>query len=116
MERRQGPDIWLKLLYLILSIGWLGLIAFQVLWWLAKPEMDTGLIRFHNIELREEWVSDIAVWIPAVLALCAFSSLWALRLQRIRGRRNLDGSGWSIWLLLALVVLSGSLFGLSYTP
>ncbi|MCH8532505.1 MAG: alkaline shock response membrane anchor protein AmaP [Saccharospirillum sp.] len=115
MERRQGPDFWLKLFYIILSLGWLGLIAFQVLWWLAKPEMDTGLVRFHNIEMREDWVSEIAVWIPVVLTLCVLSSLWALHLQRIRGRRHLDGTGWSIWLLLALVLVSGTLFGLSYT-
>ncbi|MHA7880805.1 MAG: hypothetical protein ACX931_13505 [Saccharospirillum sp.] len=114
MERRQGPDVWLKLLYLVLTLGWLGLIAFQVLWWLAKPEMNTGLVRFHGIALRQEWVTSIAAWIPVALAVCALSSLWALHLQRIRGRRQLDGSGWSIWLLLALVAVSATLYGVGY--
>ena len=115
MRRRTGPDIWLKLLHIVTALAWLSLLGFQILWWLAMPEMETGLIRYLGIDIRTDWIPRFIPWMPLALSVCALLSLFALWLTRYRARRRLDGPGWNLWLLVVLIAGS-TWFYLAHVP
>lgn len=105
-RQRRKPDLWVRLLHAFNLIAWIALLGFQCLWWLAKPEMDTGLVRYYGLEMRTDWMPVLLPWMPVVLIGCTALSVAALLLTRYRSRRRRDGKNRNLWLLLALVLIS----------
>lgn len=103
MNRRTGPDLWVQILHITTALAWVALLNFQVLWWLAMPEMDTGLVRYLGLDIRTDWLPHFVPWMPLALGVCTLLSLIALILTHYRSRRRLDGPGWNLWLLVILV-------------
>jgi len=105
-RQRRKPDIWMRLLHISNVSAWIALLGFQCLWWIAKPEMNTGVVRYHQLEMRTEWMQSVLPWMPVALIGCITLSVSALLLNRYRSRRRQDGKNRNLWLLLVLIVFS----------
>lgn len=105
-RQRRKPDPWMRLLHICNVSGWVALLGFQCLWWIAQPEMDTGVVRYHQLEVRTAWMHSVLPWMPVALVFCITLSVTALLLTRFRSRRRQDGKNLNLWLLLALIALS----------
>ncbi|MFG1498076.1 hypothetical protein ABMA57_15700 [Saccharospirillum sp. HFRX-1] len=105
-RQRRKPDIWMRLLHISNVSAWIALLGFQCLWWIAKPEMNTGVVRYHQLEMRTEWMQSVLPWMPVALIGCISLSVSAFLLNRYRSRRRQDGKNRNLWLLLVLILLS----------
>ena len=107
-ERRKGPDLIVRLVYWSSLIGWILFIIALMVSHEAKPEMNTGLVRYWQIPIRSEWNEAL---MPAMLGLLWWScitSLISIGLNRLRLRRRHDQvrSNAIILLVVALGALS----------
>lgn len=108
-ERRKGDD-WLIILLRVCSIvGWLGFTAFLILFHYARPEMDTGLVRYHELEIRSHWDQRLSDPVLFVIWGCSILSLVAMVLNMWRNRRYDDRKGYNIRLLLAISLFCAAL-------
>lgn len=102
-ERRQQRQPWWPLLLRWLSVvGWLLMAAVLILVHDARPEMNTGLVRYHGIDIRMYWRADLTAIILAVLWTNCAISLVAVVVNRTRMRRETDRRYYNVWLLGAL--------------
>lgn len=102
LERRHGPDLLSKVLGYISIAGWLLILIAAVLFFISQPEMDTGLVRYKGIEIRDDWLLG---WLRAAygfILLSAVSSIVAFVVHRKRSRRTSDQPSTLIIILAAL--------------
>jgi len=108
-DRRKGDDWLIKLLRISSIVSWLGFTAFLFLFHFARPERNTGLVRYHSLEIRSYWdqrLSDPALY---VIWGCALLSLVTIVLNTKRNRRSDDLKGYNMLLLLVISLFSASL-------
>jgi hypothetical protein len=106
-DRREGPDLWIKLLtWSGLSSG-VSLIAAMFVAALAKPEVETFFDRFYDLRLRRSWDLELLHYIFYLLLFCLLSSIGGLMINSRRKRRKNDQIRASL-----IVMLCISIFGL----
>jgi hypothetical protein len=106
-DRREGPDLWIKLLTGSGVLSGISLVAAMFITALAKPEVETFFDRFYDLRLRRSWDLELMHYIYYLLLLCLVSSIAGLLISRRRKRRRQD----HIHALL-IVMLVFSIFGL----
>lgn len=99
-ERRQGPDLICRAFSWLAISGWFLFLLAMVLAHYARPEMDTGLVRYWGIEIRDEWHPTLTACLQYFLTLAALLSGLSLALNRLRLRRRSDHLHINIVLLL----------------
>lgn len=107
VDRRQGPDLWIKLLTGSGIISGICLVATLFITALAKPEVETFFDRFYNLRLRRTWDMDLMNYIFYLLLICFISSIVGLVINSRRKRRKDDHTRASL-----IVMLCISIFGL----
>lgn len=109
-NRRRNPNDGLLLtLRICASLGWLAIIAVSIIGWLAAPEFNSGIVRYHELELRQHWQSQWVNLLPFALGACTILSLLALGVSPLRSRRKTDPKRVHLLILLGLS-LSGYAF------
>lgn len=108
-RRHNHNDRLLLLLRISASLGWLAIIMVSIIGWLAAPELDTGIVRYHELELRDQWQQRWVQWLPITLGICTVLSLLALGVTPFRSRRRNDSKRVHLIILL-LLTLGGYLF------
>lgn len=109
VERRKGPDWRIRLLQAVAILAWLSFIAGLMLFHLARPEMNSGIVRYYEIEIRQFWDPAYTgpllyfVWISCVL------SLVSLVANRKLSRRIYDARRYNLILLTVITVSFGIL-------
>ncbi len=107
-NRRKGPD-WVVLSFHWLSVvGWVILIVALGLSHLAKPEMNSGLVRYWGIQFRDYWEPTLTGQLIYLLWWCCLVSLFSIVLNQFRLRRATDRQQYNsvALLLIALAALS----------
>ncbi len=107
VDRRKGPDLWLKLLTWSGLASGISLVAALFLTAVAKPEVETFFDRFYNLKLRRSWDMELVQYIFFLLLLCFLLSITGLVINSRRKRRKEDHIRASL-----VVMLGVSLFGL----
>jgi hypothetical protein len=108
-NRRKGPD------WLVSSMQWLSLAGWAVfvialgLSHLAKPEMNSGLVRYWGLSLRDYWDPELLPQLIYLLWWCCLISLLSILLNQFRMRRATDRFRYNFLALLFI-----SLGALSY--
>lgn len=99
-DRRQGPDLVRRLFGGLAILAWLVFIAAIVVVHYARPELDTGLIRYWELDIRQEWHPKLTAWLHYLLWGTALLSAISLVLNRLRARRKEDRLQFNLVLLL----------------
>ena len=113
MEDRRSShqnDPMLMFLRISASLGWIAIFGVQIVAWLAAPEFDTGIVRYHELELREHWRQDWVRWLPFLLGACTLLSLLALGVSPLRSRRKSDPKRIHLLILLGLTVVGFAVY------
>ncbi|BCE02041.1 hypothetical protein [Marinicellulosiphila megalodicopiae] len=105
-ERRQGPDFWIKSLPIFNMVAWGLFILTMALTHIAQPEMDTGIVRYHELEIREHWLMPIVFWIQITLLGMIMLLFGNIVVAKNRTRRKCDQQYLNQWLLLVLTLFS----------
>ena len=73
-QRRQGPDLWVKIIHWLGVCVWILMVAVLVLTDKARPPMATFFDRVLHIQLRTTWdlglVRDVCLLMIIILGLC----------------------------------------------
>ncbi|RCU50437.1 MULTISPECIES: hypothetical protein [Corallincola] len=107
-ERRKGPDIWARMVGWVSLAGWLTFIGVLVLVQYAKPEMNSGLVRYHQIDIRTEWLPRLSDLIFMLLWACCGLSIISMLFNKRRMRRKTDTNLFNL-ILLGLLSIVGVL-------
>jgi len=103
VNRRKGPDFLVKVLTTTSVIGWLLILLALIFVFYSQPEMDTGIVRFHGIEIRDYWLTG---WLTMATIFMFVSSIfsviaWFFHRKRSKRRDDLPGA-----LVFTLALLS----------
>lgn len=104
-RRQRDTDLLMLVLNTCTLLGWSMMIALQVIVWLAAPELDTGIVRYHQLELREYWRQEWVQFLPWGISACAVVTLITLILRPLRARRKNDPKYLNLLFLLLLIVV-----------
>ena len=99
-ERRSGPDLLCRAFAWLAIIAWLLFVLALVMAHYARPEMDTGLVRYWGIEVRTDWRPKLTLYLQYMLWATAALSGLSLLLNYLRSRRRNDHLHLNIILLL----------------
>ncbi|TCS40009.1 hypothetical protein [Reinekea marinisedimentorum] len=111
IERRtQKPDLLTRLLQAAAALGWIAIFLVQILAWIGAPELDTGIARYHELDIRQTWQKQWVQWMPFLLGACTLLSLFALGVRPLRSRRKTDPKRLHLLALLALTALGYGLY------
>jgi hypothetical protein len=107
-NRRKGPDWVVQSFHWLSVVGWIILIVSLGLSHLAKPEMNTGLVRYWGVELRDYWEPTLTGQLIYLLWWCCLVSLLSIVLNQFRMRRAADRRQYNsvVLLLISLTALS----------
>ena len=59
VERRKGPDIYVKAVWWIVGIGWLMIIAAFIFTDQARPGRITFFERLFDVSVRDYWNTNL---------------------------------------------------------
>ena len=99
-ERRHGPDLVCRGFSWLAIFGWVLFIIGLVIAHYARPEMDTGLVRYWDIEISTDWRPGLTAYLRIMLWLVIISSGVSLTLNRMRLRRQGDHLHFNVVILL----------------
>ncbi len=89
IERRKGPDKWIKSLTWFGGIGWLFMIVTFAIFHKARPESETSIVGFYQKRLGQDWDADL---VPYFIVFSAFilliSAIGLIVNSRRHNRRN----------------------------
>jgi len=104
-RRQRNGDALLLILRIAATLGWVAIFLVQIIAWVAAPELNTGIARYHELELRTHWQEDWVQWLPFVLRACTVLSLFALGVSPFRSRRKSDPKRVHLLILLGLTLI-----------
>lgn len=95
-------------LHWLAVVGWVLFVVALGISHLARPEMDTGLVRYWNIQIRDYWDPARTAQLIYLLWWCCAVSLASISLNQFRLRRSTDRQQYNtvILLLISLAALS----------
>ncbi|WP_213997416.1 hypothetical protein [Arsukibacterium sp.] len=107
-ERREGPDLLCRAFKYLAVIAWLLFFAALIVSHYARPEMDSGLVRYLGLDIRDYWRPRLTFWLVYLLWGSVVVSVASLLLNRMRLKRRSDHLHFNI--ILLLLSASGMLF------
>ncbi|KKO46452.1 hypothetical protein WG68_03770 [Arsukibacterium ikkense] len=107
-ERREGPDLLCRAFKYLAITAWLLFFVALVVSHYARPEMDSGLVRYLGLDIRDYWRPRLTFWLVYLLWGCVLVSVASLLLNRLRLKRRGDHLHFNI--ILLLLSASGMLF------
>ncbi len=107
-ERREGPDLLCRAFKYLAIVAWLLFLAALIVSHYARPEMDSGLVRYLGLDVRDYWRPRLTFWLVYLLWGCVLVSVVSFLLNRARLKRRSDHLHFNI--ILLLLSSSGMLF------
>jgi hypothetical protein len=101
-ERRESPDFWFYLSQLLTLLSWALFIFALVISFYAAPEKSYGVIRYHNIEIRQFWLTPLTGYLYLVIWFSAAGSYASMLVEKYRSRRHSDNTNYNLYFLLII--------------
>ncbi len=101
-NRRKGPDWILHSLSVLSLIGWVAFVIALGLTHMAKPEFNSGLVRYWGITIRTYWHPELTPQLMYLLWWCCGISLLSILANRARLRRAGDRMRYNVLVLLLM--------------
>ncbi|MFH1741082.1 MAG: hypothetical protein ABIH23_18940 [bacterium] len=90
IERRKGPDIWVRLIGWFGVIGWLVLLGAMFIAGKAQPHFETFFDRLFHIQVRETWNLQLVEYIFYLMIFGFCISAIGLLINATRHHRKYD--------------------------
>lgn len=107
-ERREGPDLLCRAFKYLAIAAWLLFLAALIVSHYARPEMDSGLVRYLGLDIRDYWRPRLTLWLVYLLWCSVVVSVASLLLNKMRLKRRGDHLHFNI--ILLFLSASGMLF------
>lgn len=99
-ERRKSHDFWFYLARTLAIVSWLMFIFALAMSFYAAPEKSYGVVRYHDIEIRQFWLTPLTGYLYLVIWFSAAGSYASMLVERYRGRRQNDNTHYNLYFLL----------------
>lgn len=100
IKRSKSHDFWYYFARVLRIGSWLAFIAAINISYFVAPETDYGVLRYHNIEVRQFWLTPLTGYLYLVIWFSASGSYFSMLIDKYRSRRRLDNTHFSIYFLL----------------
>ena len=101
-ERRKSADFWFYLARVLNLCSWLAFLAAVIISYFVAPETNYGVLRYHNIEIRQFWLTPLTGYLYLVIWSSAAGSYSALLIDKYRSRRIQDNPHYNLYVLLVI--------------
>lgn len=111
IDKRRGPDFWVKSLTWFGLIGWFIIVLGLAVIDQAKPKTETFLDKHHSIEIKEQlfWNHDLTLLFFFLMILGLVISGGGLLVNSTRMKRKGDEYRLSL-ILVAIISIAGMFF------
>lgn len=109
-DRRKGPDWMVQTFHWLAVVGWVLFVVALGFIHMARPEMNSGLVRYWNIPIRDFWDPSRTSQLIYLLWWCCGVSLASISLNQFRLRRRGDRQHYNTVLLLLISLGALSFF------
>lgn len=99
-ERRKSHDFWFYLARTLAIASWIMFIFALAMSFYAAPEKSYGVVRYHDIEIRQFWLTPLTGYLYLVIWFSAAGSYASMLVERYRGRRQNDNTHYNLYFLL----------------
>ena len=101
-ERRKAADFWFYFARVLSVCSWLAfLIAINISYFVA-PETNYGVLRYHDIEIRQFWLTPLTGYLYLVIWFSGATSYAATLIDKYRSRRSEDTPYYNLYFLLVI--------------
>jgi len=101
-ERRKSNDFWYYLARALAILSWLMFIFALGMSFYAAPEKSYGVVRYHDIEIRQFWLTPLTGYLYLVIWSSAAGSYTSMLVERYRSRRKNDNTHYNLYFLLII--------------
>lgn len=101
-ERRKSADFWFYLARVLTLCSWLAFLAALIISYFVAPETNYGVLRYHNIEIRQFWLTPLTGYLYLVIWFSAAGSYAATLIDKYRSRRVQDNPHHNLYFLLVV--------------
>jgi hypothetical protein len=101
-ERRISLDFWFYLARVLAVVSWVLFIFSLGMSFYAAPEKSYGVVRYHNIEIRQFWLTPLTGYLYLVIWFSAAGSYASMLVEKYRGRRQNDNAHYHLYFLLII--------------
>jgi len=104
-ERRQSLDFWFYLAQVLALLSWILFIFALVMSFYAAPEKSYGVLRYHDIEIRQFWLTPLTGYLYLVIWFSAAGSYASMLVEKYRSRRQNDYTHYHLYFVLSINVI-----------
>lgn len=104
-ERRKSHDFWVYLARVLAIVSWILFIFALAMSFYAAPEKSYGVIRYHNIDIRQFWLTPLTGYLYLVIWFSAAGSYASMLVEKYRSRRQNDNTHYNLYFLLIINLL-----------
>jgi len=101
-ERRKLIDFWFYLARTLKICSWLAFLAAINISYFVAPETDYGFLRYHEIEVRQFWLTPLTGYLYLVIWFSAAGSYASMLIDKYRSRRRNDDTHYNAYFLLGV--------------
>jgi len=104
-ERRKSVDFWFYLAQVLALLSWVLFIFALVMSFYAAPEKSYGVLRYHDIEIRQFWLTPLTGYLYLVIWFSAAGSYASMLVEKYRSRRQNDYTHYHLYFVLSINVI-----------
>jgi len=104
-ERRKSVDFWFYLAQVLALLSWVLFIFALVMSFYAAPEKSYGVLRYHDIEIRQFWLTPLTGYLYLVIWCSAAGSYASMLVEKYRSRRHLDYTHYHLYFVLIINII-----------
>lgn len=101
-ERRTSHDFWFYLAQTLALLSWVMFIFALVMSFYAAPEKSYGVVRYHDIDIRQFWLTPLTGYLYLVIWFSAVGSYASMLIDKYRSRRRSDNTYYNLYFLLSI--------------
>ena len=104
-ERRESLDFWFYLTQVLALLSWILLIFALVVSFYAAPEKNYGVLRYHDIEIRQFWLTPLTGYLYLIIWSSAAASYASMLVEKYRSRRHNDNTHYHLYFVLIINII-----------
>ncbi len=104
-ERRKSADFWFYLARTLTICSWIAFFAAINISYFVAPETNYGVLRYHEIEVRQFWLTPLTGYLYLVIWFSAAGIYASMLIDKYRSRRRSDNTNYNAYFLLGFNLL-----------